>query len=205
MFRNESTDIDYRLIGRVEWNLTEVLDTEVLDISAGALNWSHGWYRKANGNEYLWKLENGTSGSDTQGMCNETDTTFVISKYPENSSGYARDLTSANIITAPTPAGNNANWAYFHFNSSTGGPLEGYCVASYWDCTRIYIYKYDMSYVGADGFGDCAMARYFATESLEPGERLDKLKIKPTIPYGTPAGDAIQTTLTIYCDINPNS
>jgi hypothetical protein len=42
-----------------------------------------------------------------------------------------------------------------------------------------------------------------AEERLEPGERLDKLKIKPSVPRGTPAGDAIQSVLTFFTTIDP--
>jgi hypothetical protein len=53
------------------------------------------------------------------------------------------------------------------------------------------------------GFGACTEARYIAEERLEPGERLDNLKIKPSIPRGVPAGDAKQSTLTFFTTIDP--
>ena len=197
LFRNEtpSTAIDYFHLGRLEWNLTEHLDTEVLDLAATTVNWSHGWYRKANGNEYLWKLENGTNSGTTQALCNASDTTLTIILNPENASAYSRDF-SAGPTESVTPDAQNANWSFFSFSDSDN-PLQGRCVAAYWDCTRIYIYKYDK----ASGFGDCSSSAYLATESLAPGEKLDKLKIKPSIPQGTPAGDSKTSTLTVYTSI----
>lgn len=205
LIRNETDTLRYFHAGRLEWNLSEELASENLDISAGVVNFSHGWYKQASaaGNEYLWKLENGSCGPThglTAGICNCTDTNLVIKNVPENSSGYNRDL-SANIATAPTPFATNFNWTLFHFNSSQGGPLQDHCVAAYWDCTRIFIYKYDMTGVGSSGFGDCGEAEYLANEKVEPGERLDKIKVKPSIPYGTPAGDAKTTTLSIFTSI----
>ncbi len=197
LFRNESTDLDYFHLGRLEWNLTEIMDTEVLDLSPGVTKFGHGWYRKANGNEYLWKLENGTQADGNGAWCNTTSANLVIIKNPENASGYSRDFSAGNTATAPTPGGSNANWTFFHFTDTEGGPLAGRCVAAYYDCTRIYIYKYDKS----DGFKDCAISAYFATEELAPGERLDKLKIKPSIPQGTPSGDSKTSTLTVYTSI----
>jgi hypothetical protein len=44
MFRNESV-INYYHAGRMEWNLSEVMAQEYLNQTAGAVNYSHGWYR----------------------------------------------------------------------------------------------------------------------------------------------------------------
>jgi len=202
LFRNETESLRYFHAGRLEWNITEVLAGENLDLSAGVVNFSHGWYRMASGNEYLWKVENGTCGG-ALAVCNCTDANLVISELPENSTGSSRDL-SANIATAPTPAATNVNWSLFHYNSSQGGPLQDHCVAVSRDCTKIFIYKYDKTGAGSSGFGDCMESEYFAEEKLEPGERLDELKVKPSVPYGTPAGDAKTTTLAIFTSIDFN-
>jgi hypothetical protein len=192
LFRNESSSLKYYHLGRLEWNLSEIMDTEVMDFRPGTTNWAHGWYRQANGNEYLWKLENGTDG-----WCNDTLTQLTIKKNPENSSGYSRDL-SANYANA-TPDTANENWTMFYFPAGEGGPLQGHCVASYYDCSRIYIYKYNMDGgTGGTSFGACDHANYFSETILTPGERLDKIKIKPSIPFGIPSGDASQGILTIF-------
>jgi len=204
LFRNESSTLRYFHAGRLEWNLTDNLAGEDLNLGATVANYSHGWYRLASGNEFLWKLENGTCGTAaglTANICNCTDANFVISLLPENASSTSRDLSS-NIATAPTPAATNANWSLFHFTSAQGGPLQDHCVAASWDCTKIFIYKYDMTGSGSSGFGDCTMARYFANERVEPGEILDKLKVKPSVPQGTPAGDAQTTTLSVFTSID---
>ena len=195
MFRNEtpSDSIDFFHLGRIEWNLSEMLDTETPAISAGVINWSHGWYRKANGNEYLWKMENGTQAGAI-GWCNASDTALIIKRNPENASGYNRDL-SLTVATGSNDA-QNANWSFFSF---TEGPLATHCVAAYYDCTRIYIYKYDKS----AGFTGCTTSRYLSTATLVPGEMLDKLKIKPSIPQGTPAGDTMQSIMTVFTYIAP--
>ena len=206
LFRNETESLRYFHAGRLEWNLTEVMAGENLDLTAGVVNFSHGWYRLASGNEFLWKVENGTCGVDaglTAGICNCTDANLIISQLPENSSGSSRDL-SANTATAPTPNAVNFNWSLFHYNASQGGPLQDHCVAVSWDCTKIFIYKYDKTGAGSSGFGDCMEAEYIAEEKLEPGERLDRMKVKPSVPYGTPAGDAKTTTLAIFTSIDLN-
>ena len=204
LIRNETETENYYHAGRLEWNLSEDMDTEVLEITAGTLNYSHGWYRKANGNEYLWKVENGTCGTAaglTAALCNCTDTNLVINNLSENSSGYARDLSIA-VATAPTPEATNINWSLFHYNTSQGGPLQGHCVAVHRDCEKIMIYKYDMTGTGSNGFGACREAQYIANERLEPGERLDKIKIKPSIPFGVPAGDSKTSILGFYTSID---
>jgi len=48
MLRNETDTLDYFHLGRLEWNLTEEMDTENLNLSANVTNFGHGWYRKAN-------------------------------------------------------------------------------------------------------------------------------------------------------------
>ena len=188
-FRNETTTTDYMHLGRIEWNLTEDLDTETLNLSSVTTKYGHGWYRRANGNEYMWKVENGTGG-----WCNNTATYFIIKNYPENSSGYQRDL-STNFATASV-SNNNTNWTFLYFGS---GPLYPHCVAVYYDCTKVYIYKYDMDGgTAGTSFGSCALAKFITEDELAPGEKIDKLKVKPSIPYGTPYGDAIQSTMTIF-------
>ena len=195
LFRNESTSLKYYHLGRPEWNLTGILDTEIVDLTPGTERWGHGWYKLANGNEYLWKVENGTDG-----WCNTTNTKFIIKRTPENSSGYSRDLSTS--FANATADDKNANWTLFHFTAGEGGPLLGQCVATYYDCTKIYIYKYDMD-GGPTGssFGSCDSANYFSEDELAPGETIDKLKIKPSIPYGTPSGNSRTSIMTIYAYI----
>jgi len=190
LFRNETSTIDYFPLGRLEWNLSEVMDTEVLNLGAGVKKYAHGWYRLANGNEYLWKLENGTTPNGT--WCNSTSAVMKIKMNPENSTNYNRDLSLATSTGSADAA--NADWTFFSFGS---GPLKGRCAAAYYDCTRIYLYKYDK----ANGFKDCTSSAYMATANLTPGERFDKLKIKASIPRGTPAGNTKQSTMTVYAYI----
>jgi len=194
LFRNETATIDYFPLGRLEWNLSEIMDTEVLNLGVGVTKYAHGWYRLANGNEYLWKLENGTqtTGNKLGSWCNVTDTVMIIKMNPENSTDYNRNLGIA-ISTGSADAA-NADWTFFSFSS---GPLKGRCAAAYYDCTRIYLYKYDM----ADGFKECASAAYMATANLMPGERFDRLKIKASIPRGTPAGNTKQSVMTVFAYI----
>jgi len=61
-----STDTAYSHAGRLEWNISSLLTDETLNLAGTTGNFSHGWYRNASGNEYLWKLENGTNG-----FCNQ--------------------------------------------------------------------------------------------------------------------------------------
>ena len=106
-------------------------------------------------------------------------------------------------LTRDKPAEfNDAVEIFFNIIEVEGGPLENHCVATYYDCSRILIYKYDMTGLGANGFGDCGEARYLHTAVLYPGERIDKIKFKAAIPYGTPSGDANQTTVTVFSSIS---
>ena len=186
LIRNE-TDTSYFHLGRIEWNLSENLDGETLDLEAGTTKYSHGWYRTSWGDEYLWKVENGTDG-----YCNNTNTIMKIKKDPENATTENRDLddASGNIATGFAGA-SNANWTFFTF---TEGPLSTHCVAAYHDCTKIYIYKFDK---GSE-FGQCTNSTYLTQENLTPGDKLTGIKLKPSIPEGFPGGDLNTSVLTIF-------
>jgi hypothetical protein len=91
---------------------------------------------------------------------------------------------------------NNTNWTFFTFDS---GPLFQYCVASWHDCTKIYIYKFDKSasLKSASGTG-CADAIYMTQENLTPGDSMDAIKLMPSIPEGFPGGDTNTSIMTIW-------
>ncbi|MBW6451791.1 MAG: hypothetical protein K0B02_03610 [DPANN group archaeon] len=177
-----STDTEYYHAGRLEWNLSTVLTDEVLDLGGSTEVFGHGWYRNATGNEYLWKVENGTNG-----LCNNTGTTFNIKNAPENITDVNRDLSTGLSTCGSVTAG--TNWGTF---ACTDGPLSGQCVATSTACDKIHIYKYNM----ASSFPACANAVYLMEDNLIPGAETF-IDVFASIPMGMPSGDTAQGTLTI--------
>ena len=181
IFVRNSTNATYYHAGRLEWNLSSILTGETLGLGAGTTSFGHGWYRNATGNEYLWKVENGTSG-----LCNNSGTTFTIKTAPENSTSLNRDL-SAGPSTC-TYAG-EGDWASF---ACTDGPLIDYCVATASTCDKIYIYKYNQN----STYPTCGNSAHIRSTNLIPGAE-DYMVLHASVPYGIPAGETALGTLTL--------
>ncbi len=181
IFARNSTNATYYHAGRLEWNLSSILAGETLNLAAATETFGHGWYRNASGNEYLWKVENGSDG-----YCNNSGTTFTIKTAPENGTSLNRDL-SAGPSTC-TYAG-EGTWASF---ACTDGPLVDYCVATASTCDKIYIYKYNYN----STYPACGNRAYVRETDLVPGAE-DYMIIHASVPYGIPAGETAQGTLTL--------
>ncbi len=191
IFIKNETNLAWYHMGRQEWNLSEVLSNEVLNLASGTTKYGHGWYKNVStpfgdniDGTYLWKVENGTSG-----FCNNTGTIFKIKKYPENITTEQRDLTAD--LAAETFGDDGTNWATFTFSD---GPLAGHCLATYKDCDRIYIYKYDR-YDEVNRFPACSARTYLRQGTLVPGES-SKVYMFASVPEGTPAGETAITVVT---------
>ena len=182
IFVKNTTDSTYYHAGRLEWNLSSVLTAETLDLDAGTTTFGHGWYRNSTGNEYLWKVENGTNAE-----CNSTGTTFNIKTNPENATDLNRDLSSGLSTCGSITTG--AGWGVF---SCTDGPLNGYCVATANTCDKIHVYKYNY----ASTFPACGNRAYLRSTTLIPGTE-DSISVYASVPNGIPAGATTQGTLTI--------
>ena len=193
-------------VGRIEWNLTDIMVDEVLSLGAGITNspgvaaphntkFGHGWYRNATGNELLWKVENGT-----RGWCNNSDTILAIKDDPENTSSQSRDFSLGVVLTPGsglTFDAANRNWSIWSVNS---GELDGYCIAVNASCDFIYLYKYDMAGMGWDAFPTCSQQAYLRSDILNPGEEFT-MSLDAAMPKGVPAGYTAISRLTITADV----
>ncbi|MBU4245542.1 hypothetical protein L6303_04405 [archaeon] len=178
-----ATDTSFYHAGRLEWNLSTVLTDETLNLAGTTGKFSHGWYRNASGNEYLWKLENGTNG-----FCNNTATTFAIKVIPENQTTMNRNLAAG--LSACSAVTTGTDWGVF---TCTDGPLADQCVAAASTCDKIYIYKY---YATLADYPTCTNSDYLRRANIVPGDEA-AFSVKASVPKGTPAGDAVTGTLTI--------
>ena len=187
IFVKNTTESEYSHIGRLEWNLSPTRTDERVDLEAGTTNYSHGWYRNSSGNEYIWKVENGTDG-----YCNESGTVFEIQTVPENFTSTSRDLTSPGTLSSCSAVTVGADWGIF---TCSDGPLDRYCIAAAETCDKIYIYKQDYSTT----FPTCAKREYLMSEVLVPTAETS-ISVFASIPYGLPAGDTNAGTLTIVAN-----
>ena len=173
LIKNE-TDTQPWFLGRIEWNLTYDVPNSNL---GSAVAW--GYFRNTT-SEYLWAVSNGTN--------NCTDGTFAIEDDPDTGSTDTRTPTATDIVNEGTSDG---YWGLFSVNRATS-PLYGYCVAVYWDCTKIYIYKYDKR----ANFTSCSNSEYLQADYLAPNDA-HNAELTAYIPLGMPYGNLSQAILTI--------
>jgi hypothetical protein len=182
--RNE-TDTKYYFAGRIEWNWTQEIpnhDWTAVD-DADAVAW--GYFRNTS-SDYVWVLGNGTDG-----YCNNTNTEFALE--------YDVDLGTAATREPEGPYsrdGGDANWSYFSIDDASS-PLNGHCVAAWWDCSKVYIYHYDMRTTAPYDFDTSNNAAYLQYANLTSGNTII-LEADAWVPNGYPAGFLNQTVLTVY-------
>jgi hypothetical protein len=78
-------------------------------------------------------------------------------------------------------------WAYAQI---TSGTLADHCIAAFWNCQKVFIYKFDKR----SNFTDCG--KYLYNDWLTPGGTII-LRADAWIPRGIPAGNLTRATLTI--------
>jgi len=170
LLKNSSASHHFH-VGRLEWNLSALLQGEYLALDSGTTRFGHGFYRNATHGDYLWKTENGSGG-----YCNATGTTLRINFSVEGSSSGVLDEVSG-------------SWSLFSFYT---GPIIYHCVAVHGNCDKIFIYKYDKR----NEFDACTVGSYFGESILVPGNEIGGT-LYPAIAQGVPQGQAIIGTLTV--------
>jgi len=173
---HNSTESEYRFVNRMEWNYTDTLDNYVP--TPGAV--SRGFFKNIT-KEYLWDIVD-----DSNGQClNTSEVIFKIKTVPDD--GTNRDM-SVNTVTG-TGQANTTEWSTWTFSS---GPLAGYCVAIYKDCTKIMIYQFDHN----SSLPSCPNLKYIQSGALTPSSS-HVMSANVYVPKGIPAGNTTQSTLTI--------
>jgi len=191
--KKNNTGEDFWFAGRLEWNYTD--NIELISLPSGADSW--GWFHNTS-YEYVWALAyTGEQINSTHG-CNTSNTlvTLRINKYKDNGTAVTRDVSGSNSV-AGTFESAKEDWGIFKFSD---GPLNGYCVATYIDCSKLYIYKYDRRSTAGTEFGVCTNSAYLnTTEKLLPGN-IQKIGLNVRMPYGIPSGNLKTATLTIFAE-----
>ncbi len=179
VLKNETYD-KFFFAGRIEWNWTQ----SISNLQTGAVSSPVAWgFFKNTSFEYVWLVGNGTNG-----FCNNTVAQFAIEDDPDNGTV----ATRTPIATGIDMDGGDSNFGYFSINRASS-PLYESCVAVSYDCSKIYIYKYDRR----SGFATCANSRYVQEANLIPSD-LHTLSLNVFIPLGIPAGNLNTATLTVY-------
>jgi len=138
--RNETTtsgglNSGYYFAGRIEWNWTQDIPTHDWSNVDSPVAW--GYFRNTS-NDYVWVLGNGTAPDGISIYCNDTGSQFSIETDVDLGTLPTRTPDNTFAIKASTNDGDT--WG---FTNITSGPLSGHCLAAYYDCTFIYIYKFD--------------------------------------------------------------
>jgi len=181
--RNDS-NTQYFFAGRIEWNWTQDIPNHNWAAVTSPAAWG---YHRNTSNEYVWVLGNGTGG-----FCNNSATDFAIEEDQDDGSQSARTPVTTYI---GAPDSSDANWTYF---SISGGSVhDDYCVATYYDCKKIYFYRYDKRTAPYNFSGCTANSHYLYEGNLTPGDTT-LLRVDAWVPAGYPAGYLNTTTLTIY-------
>jgi hypothetical protein len=183
VLKNE-TDSTYLFAGRIEWNWTQDIPNHDWSALTTSDPTSWGYFRNTS-SDYVWVVGNGTDG-----RCNESSAQFALETEVDIGTIGTRTPTLASI----TRDTGDADWGYFSVGQA---PLNGACVAVSTDCTKIYIYKYDMRGTDPYAFNNCGNAAYVQAVNLTPGYTIT-LQTDAWIPNGYPAGFLNTTTLTVY-------
>jgi hypothetical protein len=174
------TDTKLYFAGRIEWNWTQDIPNHNWEALTTSTPKAWGYFRNAS-NDFVWVLGNGTAG-----RCNETGSQFAI-EYDVD----AGTEETRTPITVGASTGRDAIWSYFSVNDASS-PLNQYCVAAYYDCSKIYIYHFDKR----SGLGGCTNSAYLQSVALVPGYTMI-LTLDAWVPNGYPAGFLNTTTLTV--------
>jgi hypothetical protein len=185
-FKLNQTGAANYYVDRLEWNISKPTSAGGANC-ADALSW--GYYRNASlgFSDYLWCIKNGTAINVTNGTgCNSTGSQFFI----ETEADVGEPLTRQPDISGGTVNG-QTDWGIFNVSS---GSLAGHCIATYIDCTKILIYKYDKR--TSPNFATCNSTANLRDVTLTPGSQFS-INLDSWVPQGVPAGWLASSWLTI--------
>ena len=186
-FRRNESGAEHYFAGRVEWNNTNRI--ELITLPTDAVSW--GWFRNASV-EYVWGLANGTSAEDNH-WCNESGASLIVNKYDDNGTSMTRNVDGGTYSDDGGTVSTGVDWGIF--DGFSAGPWQNYCVAAYYNCTKLYVYKYDRNF---DSTATCADLGFLNTTMWRGPSEIQTINLNVWMPYGVPAGDMLQATLTIY-------
>lgn len=172
----------YYYAGSNVWNNTQDTGSGwTFNLTTGASNHAFGnlWVDGSSSADlYYWEMRNGTNN-----QCNQTSAAIKV-----GTGKGSKDMTA---ITNGVSGSAGANWASWTFAAA---PLLGYCVNTYYDCTRFYIMRYDLN----STFQTCTGSQFalYAT-GLTAGLKAT-FSLKMVVGSGVPAGATKAGALQIY-------
>jgi hypothetical protein len=188
--RNE-TNSDIFFAGRLEWNYTQAISNGVLSgvssCTNPGLSGNCSWgFIKNTSIEYMWAAGNGTGG-----YCNDSSAQIAIEDDADDGSAGTRTPTIASITYEDA----DPYFAYFRIDRATQPLLFDTCVALSWNCSKIYLYKFDKRTTPYN-MGSCANAAYVQYDNLVPGVT-HTMTINAYAPCGIPDGALKQGNIYI--------
>ena len=177
----------YFYLGRIEWNWTQDISSHDWSALTTSTPIAWGYFRNMS-NDYVWVLGNGTAqpGDENKPYCNNSNAQF--SYETDIDLGTTSTRAPDNTVTLVASTTDPAHWSIASIGGS--GTLVGHCVAAYYDCSKIFIYKFDRR----SNFTDCG--KYLYNDWLTPGGTII-LRADAWVPRGIPTGNLTRATLTI--------
>lgn len=180
----KTSDSNYWFVDRVEYNSS----TQYIYLNTPTNTVAIGKIRDAN-REYFWVL----NLSDTTNVyCNGTTgitATLVVGKNAHNETDTGTiDLVNGQYTVGTIASTSDPNWGIID-GLAIGEDGTQYCVATYYDCTKIRLYRWNADAPGAAGctaFGADGLTINGAT-TLYPGGAI-VADVQLHIPYGVPDG-----------------
>lgn len=183
--RNESTSTDHWFAGRLEWNTTSYISLATLLTGFN----SSGWFKNTS-SDFVWDMRNGSDGTCNTSSGTGSDPALEIEEDDDLGTAATRDPEVSGTYEEGT-----LDWGLFKFDSD---PWNGYCVATFVNCTKLYIYKYDRRATGTTNFDGCTNSRFLNTTMWLGPSEFQRINLDVWMPSGMPAGGLTQAILTVY-------
>jgi hypothetical protein len=189
MIQNQ-TNSSWHYAGRIEWNsTTDIANKDVSAVDscvnpALSGNCSYGFIKNTTF-DYMWAIGNGSNSK-----CNETGAQLAIET--DDDDGTASTRTPLTSVVQGSVL-NQPGWGFFTVEHPL---LSQSCVAVHWNCTYIYMYKYDRRSTDPNDFTNCAASSDVQVGNLAP-DITHTLTVNAFAPCGIAQGALAESNLYI--------
>lgn len=181
---NVTSGSDYYYPGNLVWNMSANYDTTGWTLTSGVAAFGDFWEGGSSTSDlYYWEMKNGTDPvANASPKCNLTTTVIKM-----QATKASKSTSTGTSLTAGTAA---ADWASFTVAS---GPWANYCVYAYYDCTKLYVSRWDFN----STLPTCTTRQYIHATTMAPNDDYT-FRIIAIVPPAVATGATTQGTLRIY-------
>jgi len=198
-------------IDRLEYNETR----ELVYLNLPSNTKSYGRLRSGH-NEFFWVLFGDTTECNASSHAGGLNFRIGLTPHNQTQTGTIdldngvenTDWDTINLASM-YETGHNTNWSYSTVSGqyiSVDSPSSSYCVASYIDCSKVRIFRWNAD---APGAGTCGLSGggyiYNSTNTkLLPGDSM-AMNIEMRVPFGTAMGQVKTGYLTVIAQSSEDS